>query len=741
MPIPFNPIPPTEKPDGSRFCDPIWQRWLTSISTALKSLSNQVSSAPLTVPDYASVRAISSDKTSAYVTGYLGSATPSGIAGLFVRDDSDTSTSDNNGTVLVDALGRRWKRAIPDSVSPAWFGAAADSVTDDTSALQAAINFCGSQYSLELRGTYLCSALTSSSSVHWFSREQAKLLMKPGTYTGPHVSLSGNRVVLEGIDFDGNQWALTSSSQGGNGLSISGQSPTLRYVRCRNYNGTGYSCTSSNVGVAKAVHVGCNFDDNAGLGLLTQAASWLSFQSCTFSRNGYGYQKTRANPADTSHGFVAFGTALRLRTHHVEFLGCQATDNGRDGFNVNQGSYAIKFVACIAAQNDDGGFTIASDNTGTGLPGESEACYDLEYIDCESSNNYTSGLVAYQTVHNMTVVGGRYYNNHRLAGNQAVSSSYYNGVYIAAGSTGVKIKATVYDERQSCPITAISGGTLTATGWVAGNMNYYPKVAIYSGTDGSFKGYGKITSESSGSVTIITTTANSVTLASIAVGDFVTQAVQHNGVFFDNNCQGVVEITGARHRPGASGASGRMVYSGAFSGGQNIILPSDRLNPTELLLNPTFDASLANWTFALPGGGTATYYTGSTVRSPGALQLVGGTSAATGDGAVVSGELSYLNGEFIEVGVWCYASGRGDGNLQLFWQLSGTYYSTAVLHPGGGWKFLRIGAFMPSGVASVFMRLQANAGKTVYFDSAIFRAIDCFDDPREYSFPSRNLPY
>ena len=41
MPIPFNPIPPTEKPDGSRFCDPIWQRWLTSFSNSLGLLLKQ----------------------------------------------------------------------------------------------------------------------------------------------------------------------------------------------------------------------------------------------------------------------------------------------------------------------------------------------------------------------------------------------------------------------------------------------------------------------------------------------------------------------------------------------------------------------------------------------------------------------------------------------------------------------------------------------------------------------------
>lgn len=63
--------------------------------------------------DYTALRAYSGSSKSVYVTGYFSTSAPSGIAGLFTRDDSDTTSADNGtttGTVIVDALGRRWKR-------------------------------------------------------------------------------------------------------------------------------------------------------------------------------------------------------------------------------------------------------------------------------------------------------------------------------------------------------------------------------------------------------------------------------------------------------------------------------------------------------------------------------------------------------------------------------------------------------------------------------------------------------
>lgn len=619
---------------------------------------------------------------------------------------------------------------------------AGTSTYDATAAMQAAIDAAGSTRRLRWLGVVNTRALSSSASVDWEFEAGAKIKQIPVAYGAGswHVSLTGPSIRIKDAEFDGNQDAM-SAGQGSNGLLVSGASPTLVNVRAHDYAGRGYDCNSVNVGLRRGLHIGCSFDDNAGLGLMTTAASYLDFTNCTFDRNGYGFQKHRADYADTSHGFIAFGLAIRLRSHHINFTTCCARDNGRDGFNVNQGSYAVKFSQCLAAGNDDGGFTVAADNTGSGLPGESEACYDIEYVDCEAYNNYSSGLVIYQAANNVRVDGGRYYNNHRLAGNQPAASSYYNGVYFAGGSTGLNIDTCVYDDRQSRVIAAVAGNVITATGWVAGDRTYYPKVAVYAGADQSFRGYASITAESSGSVTISPTPYNGVVLNTIVPGDYITQAVQHNGVFADNACQGLIAVDGAGERPGSmNGITGRMVFSGSFASGQNILLPKERLSQTELLANPSFDVDVSNWAFNIPGGGSAAYFTGLPKRSIGGLQLVAGAGAVDGDAVLVPGALSAITGGFIEYGGWVYASARNDAYITFYWVISGVTLHTLVQHPGGGWRYLKIGLLVPDGTTDVTARVSASPGKTVYFDSMSLRAVELHADSREFAFPSRSLP-
>lgn len=631
------------------------------------------------------------------------------------------------------------------------FGVKADGTTDDTTAAQNAIN-AAATLGLELvfEGPMLVGALsTSANDIRWVGRNGAKFLQKPAVYglSTWHVSVTGDRPYIRDITFDGNQGAMTST-QGSGGLLVTGKSPTMVNVTGRKYNGVGCQNNSQSGGfvtgnVKRGAWIDCHFDDNAGLGMQTTAASYQTFFGCTFDRNGYGFQKTRANYADTTHGFAAFGLALRLRTHHMEFVGCHARDNGRDGFNVNQGSYAIKFLASLAHGNDDGGFTIASDATGSGLPGESEACYDIEYIDCEAYNNYGSGLVAYQAAHNVTVQGGRYYNNHRLAGNLASASSYFNGIYFAGGSSGINVDAKCYDERQYRPISAVSGSgstrTLTATGWVPGAMLYYPKVAIYSGADGSFQGYGLITAESAGSVTIQATANNGVTLASIAAGMYVTQAVQHNGCFVDNSSQGQINSEGFGHRVGAFNYTGWNMVAGFGGNNQNVILPKQRLSPVEMLSNPSFDAGITGWTFNNPAGGSATAYTGANRRSVQGLQMVGGTAADNyGDATLNASAVQRCQGQFVEFGGWVYASSRNDAYIQLI--VNGAANNSVTRHPGGGWKYLRIGLQIAPGETAIVCRIGTTTLKTVFWDEMSFRTVDTGIDNRDFNPVSRSLP-
>lgn len=59
--------------------------------------------------------------------------------GVFVFDPSDTTSADDDGIILVDALGRRWKRQILGEIHPEWFGAVGNGIADDTVPMKKAV--------------------------------------------------------------------------------------------------------------------------------------------------------------------------------------------------------------------------------------------------------------------------------------------------------------------------------------------------------------------------------------------------------------------------------------------------------------------------------------------------------------------------------------------------------------------------------------------------------------------------
>ncbi|MEO6779419.1 MAG: glycosyl hydrolase family 28-related protein [Bradyrhizobium sp.] len=73
------------------------------------------------------------------VKGYYASA--DGGGGLFDWVPSDTTSADDGGSIIIDAVGNRFYRQIAGQVTWKQFGARGDGLTDDTARIQAAWNY------------------------------------------------------------------------------------------------------------------------------------------------------------------------------------------------------------------------------------------------------------------------------------------------------------------------------------------------------------------------------------------------------------------------------------------------------------------------------------------------------------------------------------------------------------------------------------------------------------------------
>jgi len=108
---------------------------LTGSASVFLTVAAGTMNAVAGIASIAALRASSLMAMVVQVEGYYTAA--DGGEGRFFLIESDTTSADNGGTIIVDAAGRRWYRGETDgeSLSVLWFGAKGDGVTDDTAAI------------------------------------------------------------------------------------------------------------------------------------------------------------------------------------------------------------------------------------------------------------------------------------------------------------------------------------------------------------------------------------------------------------------------------------------------------------------------------------------------------------------------------------------------------------------------------------------------------------------------------
>lgn len=123
------------------FVTPVPADWLNNVNFVVNNLPAGVT----VVANVAAIRALVNLPAGVVIvtSGYYTSG--DGGGGLYAYVASDTTSTDNGGTILVDAGGHRWYLQGPTgTVQAKQFGAKCDGITDDTASHQNALNYLAS---------------------------------------------------------------------------------------------------------------------------------------------------------------------------------------------------------------------------------------------------------------------------------------------------------------------------------------------------------------------------------------------------------------------------------------------------------------------------------------------------------------------------------------------------------------------------------------------------------------------
>jgi len=126
-----------------------------------------------------------------------------GQEGLFKYDSGDTTSADNTGTIIVDQVGgKRWKRDFKGGMNVKWFGAKGDGATDDTVAIQAAINALSSYSQPSVTGSYY------GISDHLYIPYGRYVISSSLTASNSYIRIKGEGIFIPHASFDLNDFAF-----------------------------------------------------------------------------------------------------------------------------------------------------------------------------------------------------------------------------------------------------------------------------------------------------------------------------------------------------------------------------------------------------------------------------------------------------------------------------------------------------------------------------------------------------
>jgi hypothetical protein len=434
------------------------------------------------------------------VLGYY--STADGGEGIFVYVATDTTSADNDGTIIVDASGRRWYRLTGGRITAAMFGCDMTGATDSTTAFQAALSYASaingalyigagtiqiSSVSLNANtkelaligaGRTATTISTNSATANVMTLTLSQMVLRDFMFSssvtrtaGSYLASTGNIEVFEGLGFNGHYVGITGTGNDGTwrdflwtnpatnavGAVVNGYPNAVLIDNPSMYQGSfqasaGINLQNCSGGVIinnpEIVGQGDNLLINPGTG---QGCYSLQVHGGYLDSGVYG---VAINP--TGNGIVARAKFVGVETNSNTGHGVLIENNGT---SIVQG---VEFIGHMGSLNAAGSGIYVTQGTGSAPAG-------VSIVGGTFAAN-TNGISIGSGVSDFTITGvqaGAY-------GGMSANSAY--GIIVAAGASD---RYVITNNRLTGNTTASLSDTGTGTHkTVAGNPPYNPIAPI-----------------------------------------------------------------------------------------------------------------------------------------------------------------------------------------------------------------------------------------------------------------------
>lgn len=338
-------------------------------------------------------------------------------AGKFYLDIQDSTSLDNGGTLLVDSLGRRWKRAYSGNNHVDWWGAKGEGVSDDRLPLQSAVDASAGK-TLEFLGgaTYFCSlgdgrhgkTCVDIPSNITLEMNRSTIRCETNAYTNYQIFMlyKVQGVVINDGLFVGDLDTHTGTTgEAGYGVLLrSCDSISINRCRMSKFWGDGLLLGSDTISTNTNIRIThCVFDDNRRQGSSVGGGVGVVYDTCTFSNTG----KTQATAP--AAGIDIEPDNNKVADLDVKVINCRFINNQGGGIHVILSGCLtaptlrpgvcevnVKFIGCTSFQDGSYNTTVSRGSIRVGgaaiAPISNRLFGGVDFTSCTVSRASTSAV-------------------------------------------------------------------------------------------------------------------------------------------------------------------------------------------------------------------------------------------------------------------------------------------------------------------------------------------------------------